>query len=172
MCHTVSPKRKFTLLSSRVLKTEGGQIKSRRCAKPTIELVQTEPSLIFKFQTRLGPVWDFPKGFEWSYISVGQVEPKILIPKKIQNQFLGWVVLPNPAHIGNKSVHYFSPFLHQLGLLGQCIGDVYQKHGHFNLFCFTCHNISWYFYVHPRNLSKFMYKNHTLHSFPRNVFIF
>ncbi len=37
---TVSPKRKYTLLSSWVLKTEGGQMKSRRCAKPTIELVQ------------------------------------------------------------------------------------------------------------------------------------
>ncbi len=36
---TVSPKRKYTLLSSRVLKTEGGQMKGWGCAKPTIELV-------------------------------------------------------------------------------------------------------------------------------------
>ena len=47
---TVSPKGKYTLLSSQVLKTKGGQMKSRGCAKHTIELVQTEPSLILKFK--------------------------------------------------------------------------------------------------------------------------
>ncbi len=41
---TVSPKRKYTLLSSWVLKIEGGQMKGRGCAKPTIELVQTGPT--------------------------------------------------------------------------------------------------------------------------------
>ncbi len=48
--HTVSPKRKYTHLSSQVLKTEGGQMKSRGCAKPPTELVQTGPSLILKFK--------------------------------------------------------------------------------------------------------------------------
>ena len=47
---TVSPKRKYTLLLSQVLRTEEGQMKSRGCAKPTIELVQTGPSLILKFK--------------------------------------------------------------------------------------------------------------------------
>ncbi len=65
---TVSPKRKYTLLSSQVLKTEGGQIKSRGCAKPTIELAQTGPSLILKLSkqglVQFGPlqwwVWHTP----------------------------------------------------------------------------------------------------------------
>ncbi len=47
---TASPKRKYTLLSSWVLKTEEGQMKSRGCAKPTIELAHTGPSLILKFK--------------------------------------------------------------------------------------------------------------------------
>ncbi len=47
---TVSPKRKYTLFPSRVLKTEGGQMKSKRCAKLTIDLVQTGPSLILKLK--------------------------------------------------------------------------------------------------------------------------
>ncbi len=47
MSVTVSPKRKYTLLSSQVLKTEGSQRKSGRCINPTIELVQI----------RRGPVW-------------------------------------------------------------------------------------------------------------------
>ena len=37
----VSVKRKYALLSSRVLKTEGGQMKSRGCTTPTIEVVPT-----------------------------------------------------------------------------------------------------------------------------------
>ncbi len=37
---TVSSKRKYTLLSSRLLKTDRGQMKSRGCTKLTIELVQ------------------------------------------------------------------------------------------------------------------------------------
>ena len=48
--YTVSPKRKYTLLPSRVLKTEGWQMKSRGCPKRTIELVQNGPSLILKFK--------------------------------------------------------------------------------------------------------------------------
>ncbi len=48
--YTVSPKRKYTLLSSWVLIIEGGQMKGRGCAKPNIELVQTGPSLILKFK--------------------------------------------------------------------------------------------------------------------------
>ena len=38
-------------------------MKGRGCAKPTVELIQTGPSLILKFaifwnfKTRLGPVW-------------------------------------------------------------------------------------------------------------------
>ncbi len=40
----------YTLLPSRVLKTEEGQIKSRSYATPTIELVQTGPGLILKFK--------------------------------------------------------------------------------------------------------------------------
>ncbi len=55
--NTVSPKRKYTLLSSRVLKTEGGQIKSRRCVKATIKLVQTGPSLILKFKEFQNEAW-------------------------------------------------------------------------------------------------------------------
>ncbi len=47
---TVSPKRKYTLLPRWVLKIEGAQMKGRGCAKPTIELVQTGPSLILKFK--------------------------------------------------------------------------------------------------------------------------
>ena len=39
--HTVSPKRKYTLLSSRVLKTEGGQMKRRGCAKPNLWILGT-----------------------------------------------------------------------------------------------------------------------------------
>ncbi len=48
--HTVSPKRKYTLLPSWVLKIEEGQMKGRGCAKPTIELVLSGPSLILKFK--------------------------------------------------------------------------------------------------------------------------
>ena len=48
--HTVSPERNNTLLLRRVLKTEEGQMKSRGCTKPTIELVQTGPNLILKFK--------------------------------------------------------------------------------------------------------------------------
>ncbi len=47
---TVSPKRKYTLLSSQVLKTEGAQMKSRGCAKPTIKLARIGPSLILKIK--------------------------------------------------------------------------------------------------------------------------
>ncbi len=47
---TVSPKRKYTLLPSRVLRTEGVQMESRGCAKHSIELVQPGPSLILKFK--------------------------------------------------------------------------------------------------------------------------
>ncbi len=78
---TVSPKRKYTLLSSQVLKTEGGQMKRRRCAKPTKistptawksmgifeicdisqeRLPQTFCSCVaifVNFKMRLGPVW-------------------------------------------------------------------------------------------------------------------
>ena len=46
---TVSPKRKYRLLLSWVLKTEEGQMESR-CATPTNEFVQTGPSLILKFK--------------------------------------------------------------------------------------------------------------------------
>ena len=45
---TVSPKRKYTLLSSWVLKTEGVQMESRGCATLTIEIVQTGPNLLLK----------------------------------------------------------------------------------------------------------------------------
>ena len=57
---TVSPKRKYTLMSSQVLKTEGGQMKNRGCAKPTIELVQTGPSLILKLHWRCDASPTFP----------------------------------------------------------------------------------------------------------------
>ena len=39
---TASIQRKYTLLLSRVLKTEGGHLKSMECAKPIIEFVQTQ----------------------------------------------------------------------------------------------------------------------------------
>ena len=47
--YTVPPK-KYTLLSSRVLKTKGGQMESMGYARHSIELVQTRPSLILKFK--------------------------------------------------------------------------------------------------------------------------
>ena len=46
----LAPKRKYTLLSSWVLKTEEGQIETGGCATPTIELVHTWPSLILKLK--------------------------------------------------------------------------------------------------------------------------
>ncbi len=56
---TVSPKRKYTLLSSWVLKIEGGQMKGRGWAKPTTELVQTGPSLILKFKEMAAHLLEF-----------------------------------------------------------------------------------------------------------------
>ncbi len=48
--HTVSTKRKYTLLSSGVLKTDGVHIESIWCATPILELVHTGPSLILNFK--------------------------------------------------------------------------------------------------------------------------
>ena len=48
--NTVSTKRKYTLLSSRVLKTKEAHMESTGCATPTIELVHTGPSHILKFK--------------------------------------------------------------------------------------------------------------------------
>ncbi len=42
--------REYKILLSQVLKTEGGLMESRGCATHSIELVQTWPSLIFKFK--------------------------------------------------------------------------------------------------------------------------
>ncbi len=44
---TVSPKRKYTLLSSQVLKSEGGQMESRGCATHSSELVDVTHPLLF-----------------------------------------------------------------------------------------------------------------------------
>ncbi len=44
---TVSPKRKYTLLSSRVLNSEGGQMESRGCFTHSIELVGVAHPLLF-----------------------------------------------------------------------------------------------------------------------------
>ncbi len=69
---TVSPKRKYTLLSSRVLKIKGGQMKGRGCSKPTIELVQTGPSLIFNAGCVTPPTYPLaPLDFE--YFTLPQV---------------------------------------------------------------------------------------------------
>ena len=53
---TVSIGRKYTLLSSRVLKTEGGKIESRGCHTLTIELVQTGLASFWNLTMRLGSV--------------------------------------------------------------------------------------------------------------------
>ncbi len=56
MGNTVSPKRKYTLLWSRVLKPEEGQMESMGCATHSNELVQTGPSLILELKEMAHPL--------------------------------------------------------------------------------------------------------------------
>ncbi len=61
----------YTLLSSQVLKTEGGQMKIKRCAKPTIELVQTGPS---QLKDGCGAPPTFPLApLDFEYLALSQV---------------------------------------------------------------------------------------------------